>query len=116
MPNSPFTGLLSEKGQAVEAYKAATANQTAANAGELPVMGGTALGAAAPVLVVPTPNQKPTLWLIGDSTVQVGTRGQMGWGTQLPQFFDVSKIGIQNRVKGGRSSRTFCAKVCGKRC
>lgn len=50
---------------------------------------------------------KPTLWLIGDSTVQVGTPGQQGWGTQLPQFFDTSKIDIENRAKGGRSSRTF---------
>jgi rhamnogalacturonan acetylesterase len=50
---------------------------------------------------------KPTLWLIGDSTVQVGTPGQQGWGTQVPQFFDTSKIDIENRAKGGRSSRTF---------
>lgn len=51
--------------------------------------------------------QKPTLWLIGDSTVQVGTPGQQGWGTQLPQFFDTSRIRIENRARGGRSSRTF---------
>lgn len=50
---------------------------------------------------------KPTLWLIGDSTVQVGTPGQQGWGTPLPQFFDTSKIEIENHAKGGRSSRTF---------
>lgn len=50
---------------------------------------------------------KPTLWLIGDSTVQVWTPGQNGWGTHLPQFFDPSKIKVENRAKGGRSSRTF---------
>jgi len=50
---------------------------------------------------------KPTLWLIGDSTVQVGTPGQQGWGTPLPQFFETSKIEIKNTAKGGRSSRTF---------
>ncbi|MFV0337973.1 MAG: rhamnogalacturonan acetylesterase [Chthoniobacterales bacterium] len=49
----------------------------------------------------------PTLWLIGDSTVQVGTRGQQGWGTALPQFFNTEKIKIENRARGGRSSRTF---------
>ncbi len=49
----------------------------------------------------------PTLWLIGDSTVQVGTPGQQGWGTQLPKFFDTTKIKIENKAKGGRSSRTF---------
>ncbi len=52
-------------------------------------------------------NAKPTLWLVGDSTVQVGTPGQQGWGTQLPQFFDPAKIRIDNRARGGRSSRTF---------
>ncbi len=52
----------------------------------------------------------PTLWLIGDSTVQVGTRGQQGWGTALPQFFDTTKIRIENHAKGGRSSRTFLSE------
>ena len=50
---------------------------------------------------------KPTLWLIGDSTVRVGTRGQQGWGTALPKFFETRKIEIKNHAKGGRSSRTF---------
>lgn len=50
---------------------------------------------------------KPTLWLIGDSTVQVWTPGQNGWGTHLPQFFDKEKIEIVNKAKGGRSTRTF---------
>lgn len=49
----------------------------------------------------------PTLWLVGDSTVQVGTKGQQGWGTSLPQHFDLTKIKVENRGKGGRSSRTF---------
>jgi len=50
---------------------------------------------------------KPTLFLIGDSTVNNGTRGQQGWGTSLPVFFDGGKINVVNRARGGRSSRTF---------
>lgn len=49
----------------------------------------------------------PTLWIIGDSTVKVGTAGQRGWGEELAPFFDVSKINVVNRAIGGRSSRTF---------
>jgi lysophospholipase L1-like esterase len=49
----------------------------------------------------------PTLWLIGDSTVKVSTKGEEGWGSELPQFFDLSKINVVNRAIGGRSSRTF---------
>jgi len=54
-----------------------------------------------------TDTTKPTLWLIGDSTVNNGTKGQQGWGTALPQFFDTSKINIVNKARGGRSSRTY---------
>jgi lysophospholipase L1-like esterase/predicted GH43/DUF377 family glycosyl hydrolase len=54
----------------------------------------------------PTP-PLPTLWLIGDSTVQTTTPGQMGWGTQLPRFFNTNAVRIINRARGGRSSRTF---------
>jgi lysophospholipase L1-like esterase len=49
----------------------------------------------------------PTLWLIGDSTVQAGTATQKGWGGMLPAFLDTSRIRIENKAKGGRSSRTF---------
>ena len=50
---------------------------------------------------------RPTLFLIGDSTVNNGTRGQMGWGTPLPAQFDTNRLAIVNRARGGRSSRTF---------
>ncbi len=59
-----------------------------------------------PVNTAPVP-LKPTIWLIGDSTVNNGTKGLMGWGTALPQFFNLDKITIQNRARGGRSSRTY---------
>jgi rhamnogalacturonan acetylesterase len=54
---------------------------------------------------------KPTLYLIGDSTVKNGTgKGAdnlWGWGTLLPELFDTTRISIQNHAIGGRSSRTF---------
>lgn len=49
----------------------------------------------------------PTLFLVGDSTVKVGTKGQRGWGEEFAHFFDPSKINVVNRAIGGRSSRTF---------
>lgn len=51
--------------------------------------------------------EKPTLWLIGDSTVNNGTKGQMGWGQVIAPYFDPAKINVVNRARGGRSSRTF---------
>lgn len=69
------------------------------------------LGALSLALLAPkAPAQeaaKPTVWLIGDSTVNNGTKGQQGWGSALPEFFDTSKVTIQNKARGGRSSRTY---------
>ena len=50
---------------------------------------------------------KPTLWIIGDSTVRNSTAGQVGWGDPLVAEFDPAKIEVKNRAIGGRSSRTF---------
>lgn len=50
---------------------------------------------------------RPTLFIIGDSTVRNGTKGQRGWGDPLTAFFDTMKINVVNRAIGGRSSRTF---------
>ncbi|MEX1116748.1 MAG: sialate O-acetylesterase [Akkermansiaceae bacterium] len=50
---------------------------------------------------------KPTLFIIGDSTVRNSTGGQMGWGDPLGNHFDPAKITVINRAIGGRSSRTF---------
>ena len=52
----------------------------------------------------------PTLFLVGDSTVKVGTPGQMGWGEAIGAFFDTSKINLVNYARGGRSSRTFMSE------
>jgi rhamnogalacturonan acetylesterase len=52
---------------------------------------------------------KPTVYLIGDSTVDDGSgnKGLWGWGKFLPRFFDLSKIDIKNYAQGGTSARTF---------
>ncbi len=49
----------------------------------------------------------PTLWLIGDSTMKVGTKDQQGWGDPVAQYFDPTEIRVMNRGRGGRSNRTF---------
>ena len=58
-----------------------------------------------------TQKPKPTLYIIGDSTVKngsgKGSDGQFGWGTLIHEHFDTTKIHIENHAIGGRSSRTF---------
>src|SRR5215204_2640956 len=49
----------------------------------------------------------PTLFIIGDSTVNNSGEGFQGWGNVIGDLFDKSKINIENRARGGRSSRTF---------
>jgi rhamnogalacturonan endolyase len=51
--------------------------------------------------------RRPTLFIVGDSTVKNGTRGQMGWGEPIAKFFDKAQIKVENYAIGGRSSRTF---------
>ncbi|WP_449398417.1 hypothetical protein [Chryseobacterium wanjuense] len=54
---------------------------------------------------------KPVLYIIGDSTVQNGSgKGSdslWGWGSFMDLYLNSNKIEIQNHAKGGRSSRTF---------
>ena len=58
--------------------------------------------------------QKPTVFIIGDSTVKNGqgngAGGLWGWGDVIVQYFDTSKIKIENHALGGTSSRTFQTK------
>ena len=49
----------------------------------------------------------PTLFIVGDSTVKNGTKGQQGWGDPIAALFDKTKIKVENHAIGGRSSRTF---------
>jgi rhamnogalacturonan acetylesterase len=51
--------------------------------------------------------QKPTLYLIGDSTVHNADKITWGWGSLLPNYFDSNKITINNSAMAGRSTRTF---------
>lgn len=54
---------------------------------------------------------KPTLFLIGDSTVKTGrgdgSNGQWGWGSFIADYFNLQQIDVQNKALGGTSSRTF---------
>jgi rhamnogalacturonan acetylesterase len=50
---------------------------------------------------------KPTLYIIGDSTVRNTNRPQCGWGEMISVLFDTTKISISNQAMAGRSTRTF---------
>lgn len=56
-------------------------------------------------------DKSPVVFLIGDSTVKngkgKGDGGQWGWGSFFAQFFDTTKVSVENHALGGRSSRTF---------
>jgi lysophospholipase L1-like esterase len=50
----------------------------------------------------------PTLFVAGDSTAARGKgESQQGWAVPLSNYFDLSKINVANRARGGTSSRTF---------
>ncbi|WP_234734706.1 rhamnogalacturonan acetylesterase [Tellurirhabdus bombi] len=55
--------------------------------------------------------QRPTLYIIGDSTVRngsgKGSDGLWGWGSLVGAHFDTTRIHLENHAIGGRSSRTF---------
>jgi lysophospholipase L1-like esterase len=54
---------------------------------------------------------RPTVWLIGDSTVRNGGgdggNGEWGWGEPLAEVIDPATVNVVNRAIGGLSSRTF---------
>lgn len=50
---------------------------------------------------------KPTVYIIGDSTVRNSNDQYWGWGTFLDRFLDTSKIQVANHAMAGRSTRTF---------
>ena len=54
----------------------------------------------------------PVLFLIGNSTMRTGTKGdgsngQWGWGAFAHEWFDEERITVENHALGGTSSRTF---------
>lgn len=60
-----------------------------------------------PVVIFPVKKQ---VFIIGDSTVADGNDKLVGWGHELPAFFDTSRVIIFNKARGGRSSRTFLSE------
>ncbi len=60
----------------------------------------------------------PVLFLVGNSTMRTGTRGngdngQWGWGYFMHEYFDPTKITVENHALGGMSSRTFYNQLWG---
>lgn len=54
----------------------------------------------------------PVIFLVGNSTMRTGTRGngdngQWGWGYYAHEYFDANKITVENHALGGTSPRTF---------
>lgn len=54
----------------------------------------------------------PVLFLVGNSTMRTGTRGdgnngQWGWGYYAHEYYDSDKITVENLALGGTSPRTF---------
>lgn len=51
--------------------------------------------------------ERPTLYIIGDSTVRNTNRPQCGWGEKMGELFDTTQLRISNQAMAGRSTRTF---------
>jgi lysophospholipase L1-like esterase len=70
-----------------------------------------AASATTPGAPATSSNIRPTLFLVGDSTVKNGSGhgdgGLWGWGQVLAPLFDSDRITVKNEAIGGRSSRTF---------
>lgn len=67
---------------------------------------------ARPVAGSSRKGNNPVLFLVGNSTMRTGTlgngnNGQWGWGFYAHEYFDESKITVENHALGGTSSRTF---------
>jgi lysophospholipase L1-like esterase len=62
----------------------------------------------------PADRSRPTLFLVGNSTVRNGrgdgALGQWGWGDFIAPLFDTTKINVLNRAVGGLSARTFISQ------
>lgn len=63
-------------------------------------------------------DDNPVLFLVGNSTMRTGTRGngdngQWGWGYFMHEYFDPAKITVENHALGGMSSRTFYNQLWG---
>jgi lysophospholipase L1-like esterase len=66
------------------------------------------LAASLPAIAQTTPAidpKLPTVFVIGDSTAN--NNDHRGWADPFAAYFDLAKVNIANRARGGRSSRTF---------
>lgn len=73
----------------------------------------TVLAIAISVAAFMAPEEKPTVYLIGDSTMSVKERKswpETGWGMAFANFFDTTRIRIDNRAMNGRSTKSFLAE------
>ncbi|MEO7984843.1 MAG: rhamnogalacturonan acetylesterase, partial [Bacteroidota bacterium] len=64
------------------------------------------------VSFIAAPKKKIKVWMIGDSTMCLYDPDRSpltGWGMPLANFFDSSVV-IDNRARGGRSTRTFISE------
>lgn len=84
------------RGVAIVALFAGLAAAFAASAAPAASPGATTTAAA-----------KPTLYLIGDSTVRNNANGGLGWGTPFAKLFNENKIAVVNSAIAGRSARSF---------
>ncbi|MBN2449686.1 MAG: hypothetical protein JXR77_04815 [Lentisphaeria bacterium] len=71
----------------------------------LPTQTGFYLGAG-----MTATHRRPTVFLIGDSTVNTRGNGKLGWGTAFGEMLDAAKATPANRARGGRSSRTYLSE------
>lgn len=57
---------------------------------------------------VPRDPTLPTIFIASDSTAAKSDKvTQQGWGEPFADYFDLTKVNVVNRARGGRSSRTF---------
>ena len=67
--------------------------------------------AAAALTLGAAARQRPTLWLVGDSTmadkVDPAHTPEVGWGQVLPRRVDTSRLAIRNQAANGRSTKRF---------
>jgi lysophospholipase L1-like esterase len=71
-------------------------------------LAGIALGCLPPVAAQTAPAidpKLPTVFVIGDSTAN--NNDHRGWADPFAAYFDLGRVNIVNRARGGRSSRTF---------
>ncbi len=69
------------------------------------------IGLACGIMISTAAAKPPTLYIVGDSTVESRERAaagkQQGWGGKIDKYFHSSKIKVENHAIGGRSSRSF---------